>query len=119
MALAACLALGVSVWGTQSTAPAVLPSEDAGQSQLASSVPFPLPTVVEPARADSFVAGNEDSAGTLGPDSFFAAQPTEGGTRARPAFHRAVIGRAIPDAPAFVSGATTEVASNLPPADGI
>jgi hypothetical protein len=59
-ALAACLALGASMWGTQSTAPAVLTPADAAQSRLASSVQFPLAEVVEPQREAPSVSESPD-----------------------------------------------------------
>jgi hypothetical protein len=121
-ALAGCLALAASIWGVQSTAPAVLSPEDVAPSHVTAPVPFPLATVILPADAEptrlaeSLSSGNAEVIGGLGPHESSGWTPAEDGTQTRSLFHRAGFGKPIPDARNAVNGAAMEVASVLPPA---
>jgi hypothetical protein len=122
IALAGCLALAACIWGVQSTAPAVLAPENAAPSQVTAPVPFPLATVILPADieperlAELLPSGYVEARGGLGPHES-PVRHTEDSSQ-RSLFHRAGLGKAIPDArdtpPS--AGPAMEVASILPPA---
>lgn len=123
-ALAGCFALAASIWGVQSTAPAVLSPEDVAPSHVTAPVPFPLATVVLPADAEptrlaeSLSSGNVEVIGGLGPHESSGWTLEEEGTQTRSLFHRADLGKPIPDArnTPHPAGPAMEVASILPPA---
>jgi hypothetical protein len=123
-ALAGCLALAASIWGVQSTAPAVLAPEDVEPSYVSAPVPFPLATVVLPADtepmrlAESLPSGYVEVTGGLGPHESSGWTPAEDGTQTRSLFNRAGLGKPIPDArnASHPAGPAMEVASILPPA---
>lgn len=122
-ALVGCLALAASIWGIQSTAPAVMPTEDAVQSDMSASLPFPLATVVLPAGAQpqrlaaSRSSGSDDAMGGLAP-KIVSAEVAENDFQTPSLFHRADLGKRIPDARNASPGAgrAMEVASFLPSA---
>ncbi len=94
--VAACVALGASIWGVQSTAPATLTAEDVAPPHRAASVEVSLVTVIEPIHADSLGLGERSQS----PD----------------VFHRAGLEEPIPDTRDASNGAAEEVASVLPSA---
>lgn len=119
--LVGCLALAASIWGIQSTAPAVLSPENAVQSDMSASLPFPLPTVVLPAEAQpqrlaaSRSSGSDDAMGGLAP-RIVSAEVAENDFQTPSLFHRAGLGKRIPDARNASPGAgqAMEVASFSP-----
>ncbi|GMV91911.1 MAG: hypothetical protein AMXMBFR82_16890 [Candidatus Hydrogenedentota bacterium] len=122
-ALVGCLALAASIWGIQSTAPAVVSPEDAVQSDVSASLPLPLATVVLPAGvqsqrlAASHSSGSDDAMGGLAP-KIVSAEIAENDFQTPSLFHRADLGKRIPDARNASPGAghAMEVASFLPSA---
>ncbi len=117
-ALAGCFALAASIWGIQSTAPAVMPTEDAVQSDMSASLPFPLATVVLPAGAQpqrlaaSRSSKSDDAMGGLAP-RIVSAEVAENDFQTPSLFHRAGLGKRIPDArnASPAAGQAMEVAS--------
>lgn len=110
-ALAGCLALGASIWGVQSTSPAILAPADDVQSVV--TVPFPLATVEYP---EGYIPSNNRAEPFDRTSGEAVAQLAEIDIQPPSLFHRAGLGNRIPDArnASSLTGHAVEVASNLP-----